>query len=95
MSPPAGASTGLGAEDGRRSGHSIPLVGVAGGLLAVACCAGLPLVGTIVGGLTVAGVIGVAGGLLLATTGLAVAALAVRSRRRRRGCMPPERKVAP
>jgi hypothetical protein len=37
---------------------SIPWVGVAGGLLAVACCAGLPLVGTIVRGATVAEVIG-------------------------------------
>jgi CBS-domain-containing membrane protein len=52
-------------------------------------------VGTIVGGLTVAALIGVAVGLLLATTALAAVVLAFRARRCRRGCMPPARKLAP
>jgi hypothetical protein len=79
---------------GGRSADSSALVGVAGWLLPVACCAGVPLVGTIVGGLTVAAAIGVAGGLLLATSALAVAVLAFRTRNRRRGCISPARKVA-
>jgi hypothetical protein len=79
---------------GGRGADSIPLVGVAGGLAAGACCAGLPLVGTIVGGLTVAAAIGVAGGVLLATSAVAVAGLAFRARRRRRGRISPARKGA-
>jgi hypothetical protein len=80
---------------GGRGSDSISLVGVAGGLVAVACCAGLPLVTTIVGGLTIAVVVGVAGGLLLAAAVLAVAVVGFRARRRRRGCITPVRKVAP
>jgi hypothetical protein len=79
---------------GGRGSDSIPLVGVAGGLLAVACCAGVPLVAMIVGGLTVAAVIGFASGLLLAAAGLVLAVLAFRTRRRSRGCVPSARKVA-
>jgi hypothetical protein len=63
--------------------HAFPLLGAAGALLAVACCAGLPLLGAFVGGLTVAAVIGISGGLLLAAAVLAVAALVWRERRRR------------
>ena len=67
---------------GRRD--SVPLIGAAGAVVAVACCAGLPLVGTIVGGLTLAAVIGVAGGVLLAAGVLAAVVLVLRGKRRRR-----------
>jgi hypothetical protein len=78
---------------GGRGADSSALVGVAGWLLPVACCAGVPLVGTIVGGLTLAAAIGVAAGLLLATSALAVAGLAFRTRRPGRGRNSPARKV--
>ena len=63
--------------------YPFPLLGAAGALLAVACCAGLPALGAIAGGLTVAAVIGVSGGLLLAAVVVGLAALTARGRRRR------------
>ena len=63
--------------------NSVPLIGVAGAVIAMGCCAGLPLVGTILGGLTLAAVLGVAGGILLAAGVLAGAVLVFRGRRRR------------
>ena len=64
---------------------SVPMLGAAGAVIAVACCAGLPLVATIVGGLTLGAVVGVAGGVLLAGGALAGVVLVLRGRRRR-GC---------
>lgn len=69
----------------------VPLLGVAGALLAVACCAGLPLAGTILGGLTLAAVLGVAGGILLVAGVLAAALLVLRGRRRRGRASPRDR----
>jgi hypothetical protein len=63
--------------------YSFPLFGAAGALLAVACCAGVPPLGAISGGLTVAAVIGVSGGPLLAGVVAALAVLMWRGRRRR------------
>jgi hypothetical protein len=62
---------------------SVPLIGVAGAVVAVACCAGLPLVATILGGLTLAAVVGVAGGVLLAAGALAGVAVVLCGRRNR------------
>ena len=63
--------------------YPFPLFGAVGVLLAVACCAGLPAVGAIVGGLTVAAVIGISTGALLAAAVAALAVLIWRGRRRR------------
>jgi hypothetical protein len=63
--------------------YPFPLLGAAGALLAVACCAGLPALGAIVGGLTVAAVIGISTGALLAAVVVALAVLMWRGRRRR------------
>jgi hypothetical protein len=62
------------------------VVGV--GALTFVCCAGLPLVGGLVGGLTVAGVLGVGGGVLIVCAVAGVGLLAWRTRRRQ-GCSPP------
>lgn len=63
--------------------YPFPLLGAAGALLVVGCCAGIPALGAIVGGLTVAAVIGISGGVLLAAVVLALAVLMWRGRRRR------------
>jgi hypothetical protein len=55
-------------------------VGVAA--FAVFCCAGLPLVVSLVGGLTLAGVLGVSAGVLIATAAAATVVFIVRARRR-------------
>ena len=60
---------------------SVPLIGAAGALIVVACCAGLPLVGAVLGGLTLAAVLGVAGGVLMAGAAIAGALLLLRARR--------------
>jgi hypothetical protein len=58
------------------------MIGTAGvTVFVVVCCAGLPLVAGLLGGLTVTGVIGV-GGAFVAFALAAVAAVALRSRRR-------------
>jgi hypothetical protein len=62
--------------------YPFPLLGAAGALLAAACCAGLPALGAIAGGLTVAAVIGISGGVLLAAVVVALAVLTWRGRRR-------------
>ena len=63
--------------------YPIPLLGVAGALLAVACCAGLPALGAIVGALTFAAVIVISGGVALAAAVAALVVLIWRGRRRR------------
>jgi hypothetical protein len=63
--------------------HPFPPLGAAGALLAAACCAALPALGAIAGGLTVAARIGISGGVLLAVVVVALAALTARGRRRR------------
>lgn len=73
--------------------NSAPLLGGAGALIALACCAGLPLIGTIIGGLTAAAVIGVAGGALVSL--FAVAGAIALTRMRRRGCEHQTSKVEP
>jgi hypothetical protein len=63
--------------------YPFPLLGAAGALVAVACCAGLPALVATAGGLTLAAVIGISGGVLLAAVVAALAVLTWRGRRRR------------
>jgi hypothetical protein len=70
---------------GRASG---PALGVAAGALAVICCAGLPAIGALIGGVTIAGVVGVAGGVLALAALGGGAIVLLRARRRRRSCPP-------
>jgi hypothetical protein len=61
---------------------------LAAAAVAVVCCAGLPLLIAIVGGLTLAGVLGLAG--LAVALGLLALALLTRLRRRPSASQPPE-----
>jgi Flp pilus assembly protein TadB len=63
--------------------ESIPMLGPASALLAIGCCAGLPLLGSILGGLTIAAVIGAGGGIALVAVVVAAVALLIRVVRRR------------
>jgi hypothetical protein len=53
------------------------------GVLAVLCCAGLPLVASVVGALTVAGVVGVGAGVVIAAGAVSAGVLLLRAHRRR------------
>jgi ABC-type transport system involved in cytochrome c biogenesis permease subunit len=77
----------------RRGQDSFPVLGVAGALIALACCAGLPVMTTILGGLTLAALIGVAGGTLLLAAAVVAGALLICARRRR-VCSSAARRVA-
>jgi hypothetical protein len=61
---------------------SLPLIGAAGALLAVGCCAGPPLLASVLGDLTIASVIGIGSGVLVAALVVSVLSL-IRGRRRR------------
>jgi ABC-type Co2+ transport system permease subunit len=74
-----------GGQEGKRATGALA-VGAAA--FAVFCCAGLPLVVGLLGGLTLAGVLGVSAGVLIAAAALAAAVVVVRGRRRR-ACQPP------
>jgi hypothetical protein len=71
--------------NGRASG---PALGLAAGAFAVVCCAGLPAIGTLIGGITIAGVVGVVGGVLALAALVGGAILLVRARHRRGSCPP-------
>jgi membrane protein implicated in regulation of membrane protease activity len=62
--------------------YPFPLLGAAGALLAAACCVALPVLGAIVGGLSVVALIGISGGVLLAAVVVALAVFVWRWRRR-------------
>lgn len=79
----------------RRDGSdALPLAGAAAAGIAVACCAGLPALAALVGGLTVAAVLGVAGGALLTAATIAAVVVVSRSHKRRR-CNPARGRTAP
>jgi hypothetical protein len=60
-------------------------LGIGAAVIALACCAGLPAVGALLGGLTVGAVLGLGfGALLLAALAWAAAAIIVRRQRVRR-----------
>jgi hypothetical protein len=63
-------------------------------VIGTACCAGLPAIVAVLGGLTAAAVLGVAGGLIAARALVAIAVFAVRARRRRACAPPDERTIA-
>jgi hypothetical protein len=67
----------------RRSPVTAIVAGAGVGGFAVVCCASLPLVVGLVGGLTLAGVLGVGGGVLAAAAVVALGLVVVRARRRR------------
>jgi hypothetical protein len=73
----------------RNSSDTTTFAAVAVAVIGVACCAGLPAIATVVGGLTVAAVLGVAGGTLAVTALVATVMFVVRVRRPR-VCAPPE-----
>jgi hypothetical protein len=56
-------------------------------VVGIACCAGLPVIAAVLGGVTLAAVLGVAGGLLAVAALVAAALFALRARRRR-ACSP-------
>jgi hypothetical protein len=61
------------------------VLAVGAAVFAVFCCAGLPLVASLLAGFTLAGVLGVSAGVLIAAAAAACAVVAVRARRRRAG----------
>jgi len=65
----------------RHGTTGVVVVGAAA--FAVFCCAGLPLVASLLGGLTLAGVLGVSGGVLIATAAVATVVVLLRARHRR------------
>ena len=67
----------------RRGTTGVLAVGAAA--FAVFCCAGLPLIASLVGGLTLAGVLGASAGVLIAAAAVATAVVVLRGRRRRAG----------
>jgi hypothetical protein len=67
------------------------MLAIAAGAFAVACCAGLPAIVALIGGITIAAVVGVAGGALALAAVTGGAALLVHARRRRRSCSQPAR----
>jgi hypothetical protein len=62
-------------------------------VIAVVCCAGLPAIAAVLGGITLAAVLGVAGGIL-AVTGLVAAVVFTIRVRRRRACAPPDERTS-
>jgi hypothetical protein len=66
-----------------------PALSVAAGALAVVCCAGLPAIATLIGGITIAWVLGIAIGILALTAALGGIALVGRAYHRRNTCRPP------
>ena len=60
-----------------------PVLGVAVGAIAVICCAGLPAIAGVLGGITTAAALGVASGVLAIVVAVSASVLLVRVRRRR------------
>jgi hypothetical protein len=76
-----------------RGRADVPVLGIGAAVIGVICCAGLPAITALIGGITIAAVVGVAGG------GLALAAIAtgavrlIRARRRRNASATTRRSV--
>jgi hypothetical protein len=73
-------------------GSTVAAVGVAA--IGVACCAGPPAIAAVLGGLTVAALFGIAGGIL-ATASVVAALLFLVRARRRRACPAPTERATP
>jgi uncharacterized membrane protein YhaH (DUF805 family) len=67
-------------------GERLGLAGVGVAAVVVVCCAGLPLIAGVVGGIALAAVLGVGAGILALAALIAVVAITVR---RRRACEQP------
>lgn len=72
-----------------RAGAGVTATAVAAGAVAVACCAGLPAIVAIFGSVTLAAVLGLAGGLFAAIA-LAGGAILTIWARRRGSCRPTD-----
>ncbi len=66
-----------------------PLLGIAAATVAVVCCAGLPAIAALLGGITFAAVLGVAGVVVASAALVGGALLMIRAPRRRAQCEPP------
>jgi hypothetical protein len=73
------------ARPGGSGGGGIAALGIA--MLAIGCCAGVPLIAALVGSVAVGTLLGVGAGIVVAI--MLVAAVVVRIRARRRGGEPP------
>ena len=60
-----------------------PLIGIASVAFAVVCCAGLPAIGALIGGISIVAVLGIAGGVVAFAAAAGAAVLVLRVRRRR------------
>ena len=67
------------------------LAAAAVAIVGVGCCAGLPAIAAVNGGITIAAVLGVAGGVLAAAALVAVIVFVVRARRR--ACAPLDQRT--
>ena len=76
------------AADGKRSGagERTGLAAIGLGALAIACCAGLPLLGALLSSVALGAVLGIGAGVLAAA--VLIGAVVVRARARRRACAP-------
>ena len=71
----------------RDSSDTTTFAAVGAAAIAVACCAGLPVVAAVLGGLSFAAILGVGGGLVALTGLVGAIALVIRARHRR-ACPP-------
>ena len=60
-----------------------PLIGIAAGAFAVVCCAGLPAIGALIGGISIVAVLGIAGGVVASAAAAGAGVFLLRVRRRR------------
>lgn len=72
-----------------------PLIGIASVAFAVVCCAGLPAIGALIGGISIVAVPGIAGGVVAFTAAAAAAAAVLVLRVRRRRFRPPPHQGEP
>ena len=70
------------------------LVPVAVAVVAIVCCAGLPVLAGVLAGLTLAAVLGVGGGLIALIAALSACVILLRARRLR-SCPPTDQTRAP
>jgi hypothetical protein len=68
-----------------RAGTEGPTVAVLAALVGLVCCAGLPLIGALLGGIALAALLGVAGGMVVVAALTAIVVAVMRKRGRRIG----------
>jgi hypothetical protein len=77
----------------RDRADGVTVAAAVGAVIGVACCAGLPAIAAVLGGLTVAAVLGLAGGIPAVCAFVAAIVLVARARRRRACSRPRERTI--